>query len=98
MRPAGKLTPPVEAVTVTEVAPASSDTLDGLAESVMSAASLSLIVIVAEVTSSPAALPSSVRDSSLSTMSSSVGVSVKVVSPCVACASISTWKPRSGVS
>ena len=98
MRSFSKATPPVAALTDTEAVPAPSDTLDGLAESIMLAMSLSLMVIVASVTSSAAALPSSVSDSSPSTITSSVGVSVKVVSPSVAWALISTCKPRNGVS
>ena len=82
------VTPPVVAVTVTCVAPASSATLAGFAFSFRTGWSSSLSVMLVPVTVSPVEVPATVIVSSRSTILSSVGVSVNVPFPLVAPAAI----------
>ena len=91
---AGKAASSSAAVTVTTVAPASSDTDDGLADSVTSveAVSSSSIVTSAPTTVRPEALPPSDSASLPSARASSTGVSVNVPVPLVAPAAIVTSK------
>ena len=55
--------------------------------------SSSVMAIVSPVTVTPESVPSTLRDSSLSSRASSVGVRVKVLAPLDAPAAISTLKP-----
>ena len=87
----GKVTPPVEAVTVTWVPEAFSATLEGEVDSDMLGTSSSDRVIVALVTDNPAALPETVSASLPSTILSFVGVSVNVLSALVSPAEIVMW-------
>ena len=96
VRSAGNVSPSVAAVTVTVVgptAPALSDTLDGLAVSVISELSSSVIVTSVPFTVSPLDVPSTLIFSSPSMIRSPVGVSVNVPVPLLAPAAMTTSRP-----
>ena len=76
-----EVTPPVEAVTVTVVAPAPSDTLDGLVDRLSRTLSLSVSFAVVPFTVMPVALPVAVSVSSPSSTLSSMGDTVTVALP-----------------
>ena len=75
---AGKVVPLVAAVTVTVVLPSPSDTLAGLAVSVMSDVSSSVMVSLLLLTEVLGVVPNNVRSSSSSGRVSSMGVKVMV--------------------
>ena len=83
VRSVEKVSPSVAAVTVTAVASALSETLDGLNRRVMSVLSSSVRVTLVLLIVRPVAVPSTLRVSSPSTMVSLVGVRVKVALPLV---------------
>ena len=85
------LPPALVAVTVTVVAPASSATLDGLADRVIPASSSSMVTLV-PLTVRSVAVPLTLMLSSLSAVESSVGVRVNVAVPFVSPAAMVRWK------
>ena len=76
---AWNVTPPVDAVTVTVVAPAPSPTLDGFAVRVIAPVSSSSMVSVVPLTEFLGVVPDIVIVSSSSTRASSMGVKVMVL-------------------